>query len=83
MIQRLLGKEAVDQGFDATDAVAIALCHAHQKVAARGLGKRDNKLAEKIEALKRGGRKQSRFDEKLKEIGVSAKSRRRLNRRGR
>ena len=83
MIQRLLGKEAVDQGFDATDAVAIALCHAHQKVAARGLGQGQNKLAEKIEALKKDGREQSRFDEKLKEIGVSAKSRRRLNRRGR
>ena len=61
MIQRLLGKGAVGQGFDATDAVAIALCHAHQKVAARGLGKRDNKLAEKIEALKQDGRKQSRL----------------------
>ncbi len=83
MIQRLLGKEAVDRGFDATDAVAIALCHAHQKVAVRGLGQRKNKLSEKIEALKQGGREQSRFDEKLKEIGVSAKSRRRLNRRGR
>ena len=83
MIQRLLGKEAVDQGFDATDAVAIALCHAHQKVAVQGPGIRQNKLAEKIEALKQGGREQSRFDEKLKEIGVSAEARRRLNRRGR
>ena len=83
MIQRLLGKEAVGQGFDATDAVAIALCHAHQKVAVQGPGIRQNKLAEKIETLKQGGREQSRFDEKLKEIGVSAKSRRRLNRRGR
>ncbi len=83
MIQRLLGKEAVDQGFDATDAVAIALCHAHQKVAARGPGIQDNKLAQKIESLKQAHRGQSRFDEKLKEIGVNAKSRRRLNRRGR
>ena len=78
MIQRLLGKEALDQTLDATDAVAIALCHAHQKVAARGPGIGDNKLAEKIEALKQDSRKRSRFDEKLKEIGVNAKSRRRL-----
>jgi crossover junction endodeoxyribonuclease RuvC len=78
MIQRLFGKNALDQTLDATDAVAIALCHAHQKVAARGPGIRENKLAEKIEALKQDGREQSRFDEKLKEIGVNAKSRRRL-----
>ena len=78
MIQRLFGKNALDQTLDATDAVAIALCHAHQKVAARGPGIGDNKLAEKIEALKQDSRKRSRFDEKLKEIGVNAKSRRRL-----
>ena len=83
MIQRLLGKKALDRGFDATDAVAIALCHAHQKVAARGPGIGENKLAEKIEALKQDGREQSQFDKKLKEIGVSAKSRRRLTRGGR
>ena len=78
MIQRLFGEKALDQSLDATDAVAIALCHAHQKVAARGLGQRQNDLTEKIEALKQGDRKRSRFDEKLKEIGVNAKSRRRL-----
>ncbi len=82
MIQRLFGKRALDQDLDATDAVAIALCHAHQKVATHGRGKRQNDLAEKIEGLKQAGREQSRFDEKLKAIGVNAKSRRRLNKRG-
>ena len=82
MIQRLFGDKAIDQDLDATDAVAIALCHAHQKVAAHGKGKRQNDLLEKIEGVKRAGRAQSRFDEKLKAIGVNAKSRRRLNKRG-
>ncbi len=83
MIQRLFGKKALDQALDATDAVAIALCHAHQKVAARGQGERQNHLAGKIESLKQADKEQNRFDEKLKAIGVNAKSRRRLTKRGR
>lgn len=81
MIQRLFGNKALDQALDATDAVAIALCHAHQKVAARGLGTRQTALIEKIEGMKQAGRAQSQFDEKLKAIGVNAKSRRWLNKR--
>jgi len=78
MIQRLFGKKALDQTFDATDAVAIALCHAHQKVATLGTGKGRNNLSDKIDELKRADTGRGRFDEKLKKAGIDAKSRQRL-----
>jgi len=83
MVQRLFGKKALDQAFDATDGVAIALCHAHQKVATLSMGKGGNNLVDKIEELKRQGSGQSQFDEKLKAAGVDAKLRRRLVKKGR
>ena len=82
MIQRLFGKKAEDMVFDATDAVAIALCHAHQKTALGVGGKSRNALSDKLAELKQSDRGRSRFDEKLKQIGVDAKSRRRLSRKG-
>jgi len=84
MIQRLFGQKAMDLAFDATDAVALALCHAHQKVAALGLGKGQNALAGRIEELqKKNGSGSNRFEEKLKQAGVDAKVRRRLAKGGR
>ena len=82
MIQRLFGKKAQDMALDATDAVAIALCHAHQKTVLGDGGKKQNALTDKLEALKQSDRGRNRFDEKLKQIGVDAKSRRRLSRKG-
>jgi len=78
MIQRLFGQRALADTFDATDGVAIALCHAHQKVGAVGLGGKNNNLADQIEALRKESRSTNRFDEKLKQAGIDAKARQRL-----
>ena len=83
MIQRIFGKQALEQTFDATDAVAIALCHAHQKVATLGMGNGRNNLLDKIEELKSTDKGRGRFDEKLKKAGIGAKSRHRLAKGGR
>jgi len=80
MIQRLFGKPALEQTTDATDAVAIALCHAHQKVAKLGMGDGRSNLLDKIEEMRRVDTGRGRFDEKLKKAGVDAKSRHRLAR---
>lgn len=78
MMQRVFGKHALAQDFDATDAVALALCHAHQKSAPQGPGAGQSGLVDKIEALKQAARSENRFEDKLKQIGVDAKSRRQL-----
>lgn len=78
MIQRLFGKKVLDDAFDATDGVAIALCHAHQKVSVLGVGGKRNALSDKIKELEDAGRQSNRFEEKLKAAGVDAKVRHRL-----
>jgi crossover junction endodeoxyribonuclease RuvC len=78
MMQRLFGQRALAEAFDATDGVAIALCHAHQRVGSLDVGGQKNNLAEKIEALKQVRRSANRFEEKLKEAGVDAKGRQKL-----
>lgn len=79
MMQRLFGQRALANTFDATDGVAIALCHAHQKGDPFGGGKTKSNLADKIESLQQEGRKTSRFEEKLKQAGVDAKTREKLS----
>ena len=74
MMQRLFGKRALADAFDATDGVAIALCHAHQMVGPLAGEKNKSNLADKIELLEQEGRKKSRFEEKLKQAGVDAKN---------
>lgn len=78
MIERLFGKKALTDTLDATDGVAIALCHAHQKTGPLAKAGKGNNLADKLEALKNDGRSKSRFNEKLKEAGVDAKVRQRF-----
>jgi crossover junction endodeoxyribonuclease RuvC len=78
MMQRLFGTQAIDENFDATDAVALALCHAHQKTASFTTGRKKSVLVAQIEAIKQETRSNNRFEDKLKRIGVDAKSRRRL-----
>lgn len=78
MMQRLFGPRALADAFDATDGVAIALCHAHQKGNVLAGADNKNNLADKIESLKKEGRNKNRFQEKLKEAGVDAKSRQQL-----
>lgn len=75
MMQRLFGQKALSDAFDATDGVAIALCHAHQKTGPLALAGKKNNLADTIEDLKKGNQSKSRFEEKLKQAGVDAKSR--------
>ena len=78
MMQRLFGQRALTDAFDATDGVAIALCHAHQMVGALNVGGQKSPLAEKIEALKQERRSTNRFEEKLKAAGVDAKERKKM-----
>ncbi|MGA1195288.1 MAG: hypothetical protein ACO36I_02175, partial [Candidatus Latescibacterota bacterium] len=78
MRQRLFGQRSLAEAFDATDGVAIALCHAHQRVGSLDVGGQKNNLAEKIEALKQVRRSANRFEEKLKEAGVDAMGRQKL-----
>lgn len=79
MMQRLFGQRALADTFDATDGVAIALCHAHQKVGPVGGRKTKSNLADKIESLQQEGRQANRFEEKLKQAGVDAKTREKLS----
>lgn len=78
MIERLFGQQSLVNTLDATDGVAIALCHAHQKDGvAASVGKRNN-LVDQMAAFKKESRSTNRFDEKLKLAGIDAKARQRL-----
>ncbi|MBT3601484.1 MAG: crossover junction endodeoxyribonuclease RuvC [Candidatus Latescibacteria bacterium] len=78
MMERLFGKKALADTFDATDGVATALCHAHQKTGPLAGAGNGNNLADKLEALQKEGRGANRFNEKLKQAGVDVKVRQRL-----
>lgn len=79
MMQRLFGQRALAGAFDATDGVAIALCHAHQKTGPLAGAKTKSNLADQLEALKKESKATSRFEEKLKQAGVDAKARQKLS----
>ena len=87
MMKRLFQDSDIPDTLDVTDAIAIALCHAHQKVAPIAGGKpRKTRLEDQLEALKDQDRGAQRLEDKLKIAGVDSQSRRRLiraKRRGR
>ena len=87
MMRRLFKESEIPDTLDVSDAIAVALCHAHQKVAPVGGGRAGKKgLESRIEELRSRDGGKRKFEEKLKNVGVDARSRRRLlqsKRRGR
>ena len=74
MVQRIFNEDDFPGSYDVTDAVAIALCHAHQKVSPLGRGgRRKNDLAAKLEAARAKDKGNTRLAEKLRALGIDAK----------
>lgn len=86
MVQQIFGMENPPETYDATDAVAIALCHANRGGVSGAGARRKNDLAARLEAVRAEGRHGEGLEEKLKRLGVDAKARQAQsgsNRRGR
>jgi len=79
MIRSLFRSDHIPEGFDVTDSLAIALCHAHRKTSPLTAVRKKNDLEAKLRQVGAFDRRPNRLQEKLKAVGLdpgTAKSKR-------
>ena len=70
MVRSIFGNSKEPETFDASDAVAVALCHVNRKRTPGG-GSAGDRIEEKLMAAGARDPKGSRFEEKLRQAGVA------------